>query len=122
MVKGAAGTLGQRGAFYRRIALGGARMTMAAVTAYALVYVLGLREGLWAVITAVIVAQSSVGGSLKVAFEQLVGSLFGAIYATGLMLLIAPEIGRASCRERVEVGGGGRGGRKRTRGGGRGAE
>src|SRR5690625_4750674 len=91
MVKGAAGTLGQRGAFYRRIALGGARMTMAAVTAYTLIYVLGLSEGLWAVITAVIVAQSSVGGSLKVAFEQLVGSLFGAIYATGLMLLIAPD-------------------------------
>jgi uncharacterized membrane protein YccC len=66
-------------------------MTAASVSAYALVYALGLPDGLLAVITAIVVTQSSVGGSLKAAFDQFVGSLFGAVYATGVALAVSPD-------------------------------
>jgi uncharacterized membrane protein YgaE (UPF0421/DUF939 family) len=66
-------------------------MTAASITAFALVYVLGLSEGLWAVIAAIVVTQSSVGGSLKAAFDQLVGSLFGAVYGTTIALVVSPD-------------------------------
>lgn len=76
---------------YRPELVHGARMTVASITAYALVHALGLSEGLWAVITAIIVTQSSIGGSLKVASDQLLGSLLGAAYATVIALLISPD-------------------------------
>jgi len=82
---------GRRWSRYRRDMIHGARITTASMAAYLLVYLLGLPEGLWAVITAVAVVQSSIGGSLKVAFEQFIGSLFGAIYATAVVLLMAPS-------------------------------
>jgi uncharacterized membrane protein YccC len=50
---------------YRREMVHAARMTAASITAYALVYLLGLSDGLWAVITAIVVTQSSIGGSLR---------------------------------------------------------
>src|SRR5699024_6205940 len=57
---------------YRRALVHATRITTASIAAYVLVYLLGLSEGLWAVITAIVVVQSSLGGSLKVGFEQLV--------------------------------------------------
>jgi uncharacterized membrane protein YccC len=68
-----------------------ARMTASSIAAYALVYAIGLSEGLWAVITAIVVSQSSIGGSLKAAFDQLAGSLFGAAYAAAIALALAPD-------------------------------
>jgi uncharacterized membrane protein YccC len=65
-------------------------MTAASITAYLLVHPLGLSEGLWAAITAIIVTQSNIGGSLKVALDQFFGSLLGAAYATGVALVISP--------------------------------
>jgi uncharacterized membrane protein YccC len=67
------------------------RMTAASVTALVLAHPLGLSGGLWAVITAIIVTQSNVGSSLKVAFEQFAGSLVSAVYATAIVLAIAPD-------------------------------
>lgn len=67
------------------------RMTAASLIAFVLAYVFGRSEGLWAVITAIAVTQSSVGGSVRTAFEQFVGSLFGAVYATGVALAIRPD-------------------------------
>jgi uncharacterized membrane protein YccC len=75
----------------RRQMVHASRMTAAGLGAYALVYLLGLSEGLWVIITAIVVTQSSVGGSLKMALDQAVGSLFGAIYATAVVLLISPQ-------------------------------
>jgi uncharacterized membrane protein YgaE (UPF0421/DUF939 family) len=43
---------------------------------------------LWAVLTAVIVTQMSVGRSLKTTFDYLVGTLGGAIYGGAVGLLI----------------------------------
>ena len=56
------------------------RMTVAGVTTFALATVLGLPQGYWAVFTAVIVMQASVGGSLKATFDRLIGTLCGAAY------------------------------------------
>lgn len=75
----------------RRQLIHASRITVAGLSAYALVYVLGLPEGLWLMVTAIVVTQSSVGGSLKMALDQAIGSLFGAIYATAVVLLITPE-------------------------------
>jgi len=76
---------------YRPELVHGTRMTVASLAAYLLVHLLGLSEGLWAAITAIVVTQSSIGGSLKVAFEQLAGSLSGAVYATLVVLVIRPD-------------------------------
>jgi uncharacterized membrane protein YccC len=67
------------------------RMTTASLTAFVLAYALGLSEGLWAVITAIVVTQSNVGSSLKMAFDQVVGSLLGAVYATAIVLVLSPD-------------------------------
>lgn len=67
------------------------RMTIAGVAALALVYALGLSVELSAVITAVMVTQSNVGGSLKMAFEQFLGSLLGATFAAGVAFTITPD-------------------------------
>lgn len=75
----------------RRQMVHASRMTAAGLSAYAVVYLLGLSEGLWVMITAIVVTQSSIGGSLKMALDQALGSLFGAIYATGVVLLISPD-------------------------------
>jgi uncharacterized membrane protein YccC len=46
--------------------------------------------GLWAVLTAVVVTQMSVGGSLKATIEYLTGTLGGAVYAGIIAVLIPP--------------------------------
>jgi uncharacterized membrane protein YccC len=46
--------------------------------------------GLWAVLTAVVVTQMSVGGSLKATIEYFTGTLGGAVYAGVIAVLIPP--------------------------------
>ena len=71
------------------------RVTIAALVSLALAQVLQLRLPLWAVMTAVIVTQMSVGRSLKATFDYLVGTLGGAIYggAIGVLVPQANELG-----------------------------
>lgn len=64
------------------------RITVAGVGAFALAQVLGLPQGYWAVFTAVLVTQASVGGSLNAAFDRLVGTLSGAIYSAIVAIFI----------------------------------
>jgi uncharacterized membrane protein YccC len=65
------------------------RVTVAAVLAYALSYPLAVPlRGLWAVLTAVVVTQISVGGSLRATTEYVIGTVGGAIYASAVGLLI----------------------------------
>jgi len=65
------------------------RLTLSALLAFALAHLwtfpLG---GLWAVLTAIIVTQMSIGGSLMAVTEYAIGTLAGAIYAAGVSLLI----------------------------------
>ena len=71
------------------------RATIAALASFALAQFLQLPLPLWAVLTALIVTQLSVGRSLKVTFDYLLGTLGGAIYAGAIGVLIphSSEIG-----------------------------
>jgi len=67
------------------------RMTFAGVSAFALAQILEAPlHGLWMVLTAVVVTQMSVGGSLRATVEYIVGTLGGAIYA-GLVGVLVPQ-------------------------------
>ena len=81
---------GLRGlAHHRRVQLAlSIRVTIAALVALALAQFLQLPLPLWAVLTAVIVTQMSVGRSLKATFDYLAGTLGGAIYGGAIGVLI----------------------------------
>lgn len=66
------------------------RVVTASAATLLAVYILGLKVELSAVISAVVVTQSNIGGSLTKAFEQCAGSLIGAAYATCVILVIQP--------------------------------
>ncbi len=65
------------------------RIMIATTLAYLLATALHLKQGYWAVLTAVIVTQNSVGGSLKAAVDRLVGSVCGALVGA-LAAVLAP--------------------------------
>jgi uncharacterized membrane protein YccC len=70
----------------------GLRVTIAVLTAFVVGRLLDVPlAGLWAVLTALIVTQMSVGGSLKATIEYLVGTLGGAVYAGAVAALIPHE-------------------------------
>lgn len=64
------------------------RMTASSLAAFALATLLHLPQGFWAVITALIVTQANVGGSLKAAFDRFAGSVCGAIYGGAVAFAI----------------------------------
>jgi uncharacterized membrane protein YccC len=67
------------------------RVTVAAVASFVVAQFLTVPlAGLWAVLTAVVVTQMSLGGSLKAAIEYCVGTLGGAVYA-GAIAAILPH-------------------------------
>lgn len=74
------------------------RVTSAAVLAFALAKLLGFAHGYWAVITAIIVMQTSVGGSLKAAIDRLLGTMAGALYGAVIAVAVphATTIGLAT--------------------------
>ena len=69
------------------------RMTVSSLGAFALAQALALPQGFWAVITALIVTQSNVGGSLKAALDRFIGSVFGAVYGSAVAFAIPHEHG-----------------------------
>ncbi|MFH6781038.1 MULTISPECIES: FUSC family protein [Methylobacterium] len=73
----------------------GLRMTAASLATFVLAEALRLPQGYWAVITALIVTQGSVGGSLKAAFDRFLGSVLGACYG-GAVAFAIPHHGGAS--------------------------
>src|SRR3954471_4460346 len=68
------------------------RMTAASLAAFGLATAFGLPQGFWAVITALIVTQANVGGSLKAAFDRFAGSVCGAVYG-GAVAFALPHDG-----------------------------
>ncbi len=64
------------------------RMTIAALVSLALAQILRIPLPLWAVLTALIVTQMSVGRSLKATIDYLAGTLGGAIYGGAITVLI----------------------------------
>jgi len=65
------------------------RLTAAALLSFALMqfWTLPLR-GLWAVITAVVLMQMSIGGSLRATTEYVIGTSVGALYASVVGVLV----------------------------------
>jgi uncharacterized membrane protein YccC len=80
--------------FRTAIGRGGARLRLslrvsaAALIAFALAELLGLAQGYWAVLTAVIVIQASVGSSLKAGIDRLIGTLAGAAFGAVVALAV----------------------------------
>lgn len=73
----------------RKIELGlGVRVTVAALGALVIALALHLRLPLWAVLTAVVVTQLSVGRSLKATRDYLLGTVGGAVYGGAIAVLI----------------------------------
>lgn len=65
------------------------RVTTSAIVAFTLAQFLAIPlHGLWAVLTAVVVTQMSVGGSLKATADYVIGTLGGAVYATAIAVLV----------------------------------
>jgi len=64
------------------------RVTVAAVTAFAIATALNLRLPLWAVLTSLIVTQMSVGRSLKATRDYMLGTIGGAVYGGAIAVLI----------------------------------
>lgn len=56
------------------------RIVVAGVLTFVLCHALDLKQSQWAVLTAIIVMQSSVGASLKMTFDRWAGSLGGAFW------------------------------------------
>ena len=68
----------------------GLRVMTAALAALAVALALRLPLPLWAVLTAVIVTQMSVGRSIKVTTDYLIGTIGGAIYG-GVIAVLFPH-------------------------------
>jgi uncharacterized membrane protein YccC len=64
------------------------RVTIAAGVAFLIARLFQLPQGFWAVITAVIVMQASVGGSLKAATDRFAGTLAGAIVGAAVAVSV----------------------------------
>jgi uncharacterized membrane protein YccC len=67
------------------------RVTVSALSAFVLAQALHLRLPLWAVLTSLIVTQMSLGRSLKVASDYLLGTFLGVAYGGALAILIPHE-------------------------------
>ena len=64
------------------------RVVTAVIATFAVVKLLGLPQGWWAMITALLVVQTSVGGSLKAALDRLWGTVAGALYGAAVAIAI----------------------------------
>jgi len=64
------------------------RVTVAAGLAFAADKLMGFSQGTWAVITAIIIMQASLGGSVKAAMDRMAGTLVGAIWGAAISLVV----------------------------------
>jgi uncharacterized membrane protein YccC len=67
------------------------RMSAAGLISFAIGHLLGLAQVYWAVLTAVIVTQSSIGGSLKAMIDRFVGTIGGAGWGVAVTLAVPHE-------------------------------
>ncbi|MBY6241661.1 aromatic acid exporter family protein [Methylosinus sp. Sm6] len=81
----------------------GSRITVAAVTTLIVGHLLGTPMVLWAVLTAVILTQMSVGRSVKATIDYALGTVGGAIYA-GLVSALLPPHGEAALVASLALG------------------
>src|SRR5690349_3318022 len=67
------------------------RVTVSALSSLLIAQVAHLKLPLWAVLTSLIVTQMSLGRSIKVATDYLLGTLAGVAYGGALAILIPHE-------------------------------
>ena len=67
------------------------RATVAAFLAYLLAEWLDLPKGYWAVLSAILVVQSSLGASLAIAIDRCLGTLAGGVIGVGFAILAGPS-------------------------------
>ena len=63
--------------------------TIAACLSYVIVDAIGMAQGFWAVMTAILVTQANVGASLGLAAERFVGSLLGVVVGGVVAVILA---------------------------------
>ena len=63
------------------------RMTVAAILAFAAAWAFALPEGYWAVISAIVFMQSSLGGTLGAGLDRLVATVAGAMVGAACVSL-----------------------------------
>jgi uncharacterized membrane protein YccC len=67
------------------------RMTASGLTAFAVAKALNIPlQGLWVIVTAIVVTQMSAGGSMRATLEYIVGTVGGAVYA-GIIGVLIPH-------------------------------
>ncbi len=66
------------------------RVAVAATAAYSAYHLFGLPQGYWAVFSAVIVVQSSIGATLTLSIERMMGTVAGAVIG-GLAVWLHPH-------------------------------
>ncbi len=82
-----AAAAGETWASRHRIELGlTLRMSVAGLASFAVAHLLQMTQVYWAVLTAVIVMQASVGGSLKAMLDRFVGTLGGASWGVAVTI------------------------------------
>ena len=64
------------------------RMTIAGLLAYVLAELFALPQGYWAVFSAIIIMQASVGGSIKATTDRLIGTIGGAVAGVAVAYLL----------------------------------
>ncbi len=79
--------------------------TVAAVVAYAIATFLALPQGYWAVMTAILVVQASVGASLGLAVDRLLATLLGAAVGGALVGLFGTAPATIALLLALSVGG-----------------
>ena len=67
------------------------RMTVAGLLAYALTQIFTLAQGYWSVFSAIIIMQSSVGGSVKATIDRVIGTIGGAVTGGAVAYLLPHE-------------------------------
>jgi uncharacterized membrane protein YccC len=67
------------------------RATTAGVLAFVVATLLNLPQGYWAVFTAIVVMQASVGGSVKTGIDWFVGTVGGAVFGVAIATLVPHE-------------------------------
>jgi uncharacterized membrane protein YccC len=67
------------------------RITVAVTLAHFLVLVYALPQGYWAVITALLVTTSSVGGSVAVGVDRFIGTIGGVAFVIGILFVMPHE-------------------------------
>lgn len=66
----------------------GLRIAAGGLASYVAGHLLGLPQAYWAVFTAVLVVQGSIGGSWKASTDRFVGTLFGAAYGAAVATMV----------------------------------